>query len=297
MTPSSKAGSTTWSVDQPSTQASATVSAPNSTLPRVERVKIHGSRRIATPRTRNPSRSVPVTLAHGHHPRVGGMTHSLRMAQRERTALCDTALQVGEDQPTLSGEWTVKDLVVHLLVREGSPAAAGIFVSPLARLTELESRRLGRRDFTVLVEKLRSGPPLYSPYAVPRLDAAAEHAGVLRPPRGHPSRPAGRGRPASLPAADEKLLWSMVRTAGKGLTRGRTGRRHDPNATTGSTHRLKSGDDHRDGDRAAQRGHALRLRPPPAGRRRAVRRRGGRGGSQGPLPRVLTHGPPPRLGP
>ncbi len=59
MSPSSKAGSTTWSVDQPSTQASATVSAPNSTLPSVERVKIHGSRRMATPRTANPSRSVP----------------------------------------------------------------------------------------------------------------------------------------------------------------------------------------------------------------------------------------------
>ena len=36
----------------------------------------------------------------------------------------------------LSGDWTVKDLVVHLLVREGSPAAVGIVVAPLARLTE-----------------------------------------------------------------------------------------------------------------------------------------------------------------
>ena len=76
-------------------------------------------------------------------------------AQTERAALCDLALQVGEDQPTLCGDWTVKDLVVHLLVREGSPAAAGILVSPLSRLTDLESRRLGRRDFAVLVEKLR----------------------------------------------------------------------------------------------------------------------------------------------
>ncbi len=61
MSPSSKAGSTTWSVDQPSTQASATVSAPNSTLPSVERVKIHGSRRIATPRTREPVAQRPLT--------------------------------------------------------------------------------------------------------------------------------------------------------------------------------------------------------------------------------------------
>ena len=51
-----KAGSSTWSVAHPSNQASATVSAPNSTLPRVEAAKIHGSRRIATARTPNPSR-------------------------------------------------------------------------------------------------------------------------------------------------------------------------------------------------------------------------------------------------
>ena len=52
------AGSTTWSVDQPSTQASATVSAPNSSDPSVDRVNTHGSRRIATPSTPKPSRSV-----------------------------------------------------------------------------------------------------------------------------------------------------------------------------------------------------------------------------------------------
>ena len=169
------------------------------------------------------------------------MTHPPRMAQRERTALCDTALQVGEDQPTLSGEWTVKDLVVHLLVREGSPAAAGILVSPLAKLTDLESRRLARRDFTVLVEKLRSGPPVYSPYAVPRLDAMlntleffVHHEDIRR------AQPAWSAR--SLPDDDEKLVWSLVRTAGKALTRGAPVGITIENATTGSTHEIKSGD-------------------------------------------------------
>ena len=169
------------------------------------------------------------------------MTHSLRMAQRERTALCDTALQVGGDRPTLSGEWTVKDLVVHLLVREGSPAAAGIFLSPLAKVTDLESRRLGRRDLTVLVEKLRSGPPFYSPYAVPRLDAVlntleffVHHEDIRRAQRGWSAR--------SLPDDDQKLLWSMVRTAGKGLVRGAPVGVTIENATTGSTHQLKGGD-------------------------------------------------------
>jgi uncharacterized protein (TIGR03085 family) len=165
------------------------------------------------------------------------------MAQRERTALCDTALQVGEDQPTLSGEWTVKDLVVHLLVREGSPTAAGIFLSPLARLTELESRRLGRRDFTVLVEKLRSGPPVYSPYAVPKLDAVlntleyfVHHEDIRRAQPGWSAR--------QLSGDDQRLLWSMVRTAGKGLTRRAPVGVTIENATTGSTHELKGGDSH-----------------------------------------------------
>ena len=52
--PLSKAGSTTLSVDQPSTHASATVSAPKSRLPSVESVKTQGSWRMATPSTWNP---------------------------------------------------------------------------------------------------------------------------------------------------------------------------------------------------------------------------------------------------
>jgi len=141
-----------------------------------------------------------------------------RLAQTERQALCDTALQLGEDQPTLCGDWTVKDLVVHLLVREGSPAAAGILVKPLARLTDLESRRYARRDFTVLVERLRSGPPVWSPYGLPRMDAVlntleylVHHEDIRR------AQPTWAAR--SLPEQAEKLVWRQIRVAAKGLTR------------------------------------------------------------------------------
>ena len=58
ISPSRNAGRTTWSVAQPSTHASATVRAPNRTLPIVERAKIPFSRLIATHRTANPSRVV-----------------------------------------------------------------------------------------------------------------------------------------------------------------------------------------------------------------------------------------------
>ena len=52
--PCSNAGSTTWSVAQPSTQASATVIAPKSALASTATVNLIGSERIATQRTWSP---------------------------------------------------------------------------------------------------------------------------------------------------------------------------------------------------------------------------------------------------
>lgn len=148
-------------------------------------------------------------------PTIGPMT---RMARTERDALCDLALQLGEGEPTLCGDWTVKDLVVHLLVRERSPAAAGIVLRPLNRLTDLETRRLAARDFGMLVEKLRGGPPPWSPYAIPKLDSVFNtleyfvHLEDIR--RAQPD-----WAPRDLPDAQHKQLWAMVRTAGKALVR------------------------------------------------------------------------------
>ena len=163
------------------------------------------------------------------------------LARTERAALCDTALQVGEDQPTLSGEWTVKDLVVHLLVREGSPAALGILVKPLEKVLDLEMRRVGRRPFNVLVEKLRHGPPRWSPYALPKLDATlntleyfVHHEDIRRAQPGWTAR--------DLDADAEKLLWAMVRTGGKGLARSAPVGVTVENATTGSRAVLKAGE-------------------------------------------------------
>jgi uncharacterized protein (TIGR03085 family) len=140
------------------------------------------------------------------------------MAQTERAELCDRALQVGADQPTLCGGWTVKDLVVHLLVREGSPAAVGIPVRRLAGLTDLASRRLVGRDFTVLVERLRNGPPLYSPFRLGRVDVMLNtleffiHHEDVR--RAQPD-----WEPRGLTPRQQKLLWRHVGVAGRRLVR------------------------------------------------------------------------------
>jgi len=163
-----------------------------------------------------------------------------RLAQTERAALCDTALEVGPDQPTLSGEWTVKDLVVHLLVREGSPAAVGIAVAPLAWLTAAESRRVGRRGFPELVGRLRNGPPRLSPYAVPKLDDLANtleffvhHEDIRR------AQPTWVPRP--LGDDVERTLWPMVRGFGKRLVRSSPVGVTIANTVTGSTAELTSG--------------------------------------------------------
>lgn len=160
------------------------------------------------------------------------------MARTERSALCDTALQVGEDQLTLCGDWTVKDLVVHLLVRERSPGAVGIAVKPLAALHDAEMRRFARTDFAVLVERLRKGPPPWSPYAVPKLDTMfntleffVHHEDIRR------SQP--DWTPRELSDDEQKLLWSMVRTAGRQLVRNSPVGVWLENATTGSQAVLK----------------------------------------------------------
>ena len=99
------------------------------------------------------------------------------LAARERTLLCATAQQMGPEAPTLCGAWDVRDLVVHLLVREGHPiAAAGIFVPPLAGLTRRTESALAAKDFADLVTELRHGPPLLSPFSVPVLGGIANIA-------------------------------------------------------------------------------------------------------------------------
>jgi uncharacterized protein (TIGR03085 family) len=164
-----------------------------------------------------------------------------RLAQTERSALCDTALEVGPDQPTLSGEWTVKDLVVHLLVREGSPAAVGIAVAPLAWLTAAEYRRVGRRGFPELVGRLRNGPPRLSPYAVPKLDDLANtleffvHHEDIR--RAQPT-----WTPRGLGDDVERTLWPMVRGFGKRLVRRSPAGVTIADSSTGSTAELTSGE-------------------------------------------------------
>jgi uncharacterized protein (TIGR03085 family) len=163
-----------------------------------------------------------------------------RLARTERAALCDTALRVGEDQPTLSGEWTVKDLVVHLLVREGSPASIGTMVPPLAGLTAAASRRVGRHPFPELVERLRGGPPRLSPFSIPKIDDLANtaeyfiHHEDIR--RAQPT-----WSPRTLGDDAEQQLWSTITSMGRLLTRKVPVGVTVEHSTTGETRMLRKG--------------------------------------------------------
>jgi len=167
------------------------------------------------------------------------MTRAL-LARRERAALCDLALVLGEDAPTLCGDWTAKDLVTHLLVRERSPLGVVALVPPLSGLVEREMARLARQDFAVLVERLR-GHGL-TPMALPPVDKLfntveffVHHEDLRRAQDGW--------EPRELDAADEDEIWRTVKGYGGRLVKDAgvpvVARRTD----TGKTVTLRKGPD------------------------------------------------------
>jgi uncharacterized protein (TIGR03085 family) len=139
------------------------------------------------------------------------------LVRRERHALCDTALALGPDVPTLCGDWTARDLVAHLLVRENSMIGApGISISPLAGLTDRAMARASRKPFPRMVEKLYD--PGLTPYRLPgverltnTLEYFVHHEDLRRAQPGW--------EPRELPAADEDELWKLLPGSAKLATR------------------------------------------------------------------------------
>jgi uncharacterized protein (TIGR03085 family) len=154
-------------------------------------------------------------------------------ARRERHALCDLALDLGPDVPTLCGEWTVAELVAHLLVRETRPlGAVGIVVPALAGVTERDMAAYTRRGLPAMVAALRD--PGLTPYALPTVERLANtmeyfvhHEDVRR------ARPGWQ--PRRLDQRDESRLWALLRPFGMLLVRSAgvpvTLRRSDTGAT------------------------------------------------------------------
>jgi len=94
-------------------------------------------------------------------------------AQRERRSLVETLRAVGPDAPTLCDGWTTRDLAAHLVVRERRPdATLGISIPRLADYTaKVQNSVAQSTSWDELVDKIASGPPIYSPFKL--LDAVA----------------------------------------------------------------------------------------------------------------------------
>jgi uncharacterized protein (TIGR03085 family) len=134
------------------------------------------------------------------------MTDSI--ARRERSALCDLAITVGSDAPTLCEGWDAGDLVAHLLVRERDPIASlGNIVPALADLNARAMARRQERAFPAMVEQLRTPPaPLRVVPLVDRLmntfEMVVHHEDLRRGAEGW--------EPRQLDAADVDSLWSQL---------------------------------------------------------------------------------------
>lgn len=94
------------------------------------------------------------------------------VVRAERNALCDSLLELGPDAPTLCSPWLTRDLAAHLVLREHRPGlASGIWFGPLEGRMERGQASMAAGDYPALVEKVRSGPPWWSPMHVARVDA------------------------------------------------------------------------------------------------------------------------------
>jgi uncharacterized protein (TIGR03085 family) len=133
-----------------------------------------------------------------------------RFASIERHALCDTFERVGPDAPTLCLPWRTRDLAAHLVMRESRPdVAAGIWVPGLAARAQRVQKEYAAREWPLLVDQVRSGPPAWSPASLARVDEVintaeffVHHEDVLRGGSSWTAR--------ELPVDLEWALWGVV---------------------------------------------------------------------------------------
>jgi uncharacterized protein (TIGR03085 family) len=141
------------------------------------------------------------------------------VAARERHELCDLMEQLGPDAPTLCEGWTTRDLAAHLVLREGRlDAAPGIVLPVLAGHTARVQQSITRQPWPELVERVRSGPPWWSPWRLPGMGDRANtmeffvhHEDVRR------AQPQWEPRPAD--DRRTRVLWTLLGTAASVLYR------------------------------------------------------------------------------
>jgi len=132
------------------------------------------------------------------------------LARTERASLCELLDELGPDAPTLCGEWTTRDLAAHLVVRESRPdAALGIIVNPLASWTKRVQDGAADDGWASLVQRLRGGPPLWSPTRIAPLDSMVNDAEFFVHHE-DVRRAQDLWQPRTLPQPTDATLWDLV---------------------------------------------------------------------------------------
>lgn len=134
-----------------------------------------------------------------------------------RQLVAATATRLGPDAPTLCHPWTVRDLVAHLVVRESRPDALPGVIAPLRALqrhTQSVQDELAARGLEELLDRFRSGPPVWWPTRLPPLDRAVNttelaihHEDMVRAQPGW--------EPTDLPQDVQAQLWRTLPIVGR----------------------------------------------------------------------------------
>jgi uncharacterized protein (TIGR03085 family) len=143
----------------------------------------------------------------------------------ERHALADLLAAVGPDEPTLCEGWTTRDLAAHIVMRERRPdGAVGILVKPLAGYAEKVQSSIAATEWSTLVHRVRSGPPLVSPMRLAPVDRMVNtveffvhHEDVRRAAERHTVRTLGPELVADLRQALERSARILARRAPVGV--------------------------------------------------------------------------------
>jgi uncharacterized protein (TIGR03085 family) len=138
---------------------------------------------------------------------------------QERGELCDLFDELGPSVPTLIDGWTAHDLAAHLVLREHDLVAGPCLVLPgsFERFAERRRARLAqRKDFSWLIARIRSGPPIGFfrigwVRSMANLNEFFVHHEDVR-------RANGQG-PRGLTPAMDAALWRNVRRGGRYLSR------------------------------------------------------------------------------
>lgn len=95
-------------------------------------------------------------------------------ATLERRRFADELLAVGPDAPTLCEGWSARDLAAHVVLRDRRPdAASGLVVSALSGYTDKVQRKIAEQEYGAIVDRIRSGPPVWSPTRLDKVDRLA----------------------------------------------------------------------------------------------------------------------------